>query len=86
MDRPNKRLCKLGIDCKDLNEKSKLLDCVNMYWQNLDHCNVLCLRFCSVRNYFIDISFTELHFSTKLRTPSETSPIRVYDITIINGM
>ena len=35
------------------------------------------------RNDFTAISFTDLHFNTKLRTPSGTSPIRMYDIALM---
>ena len=37
----------------------------------------------SQRNDFTATSFTDLHFNTKLRIPSGTSPIRVYDIALI---
>ena len=34
-------------------------------------------------NDFTATSFTDLHFNTKLRIPNGTSPIRVYDITLM---
>ena len=35
------------------------------------------------QNDFTAISFTDFHFKTKLRIPSGTSPIRMYDIALI---
>ena len=36
-------------------------------------------------NDFIAISFTDLHFNTKLRTLSGISPTRIYDIALMWG-
>ena len=37
----------------------------------------------SQRNDFTITSFTDLHFNTKLRTPSGISPIRAYVIVLM---
>ena len=37
-------------------------------------------------NVFTATSFTDFHFNTKLRMPSGISPIRVYDIALMQGL